>query len=170
MKNVLFTLIALVCLSIIPGCKKGENDPFISFRSRDARITGKWKVVNLELIESYNESINTSILNGSILTNTNNNGNSTSYSYSANWEILADGILKYTYISDGELSSGSYTWHWIDDTQKKTKILLSDGGVYVVDRLTNNELILKLEIRDTNLSNGNNVVENLSLTYTLEKE
>jgi hypothetical protein len=169
MKNVLITLIALVCLTIIPSCKKGENDPFISFRSRDARITGKWKVVNLELIENNNGSINTSILNGSILTETSN-GSSTSYSYSANWEILADGVFKYTYITDGELSSGSYTWHWLDDNQTKSKIILNGGGVYVVDRLTNNELVLKYEYGDSDLSNGNNDVDSFSYTVTLEKE
>lgn len=27
---------------ILPACKKGEDDPGLSFRSRDARITGEW--------------------------------------------------------------------------------------------------------------------------------
>ncbi len=169
MKNILILLFAFVCLLAIPSCKKGENDPFISFRSRDARFTGKWKVVNLELIENNNGSINTSILNGSIFTETIN-GTSTSYSFSANWEILADGIIKYTDIIDGELSSGTFTWHWIDDTQKKTKILIDGGAVYVVDRLTNNELVLKIESLDTDLSNGNNYANSFSQTITFEKE
>jgi hypothetical protein len=169
MKNIVITLIALVCLTVIPSCKKGENDPFISLRSRDARITGKWKVVNLELIENENGSIYTSVLNGSILTESNN-GNSISYSYSANWEILSDGTYKYTYIYDGELSSGSSTWFWLNDTQNKTKISLNGVGIFVVDRLTNNELVLKYEIVETDLSNGSNDVDSISYTITLEKE
>ena len=169
MKNILILLFAFVCLVAIPSCKKGENDPFISFRSRDARITGKWKVVNYELIDNNNGSINTSSLNGSILTETIN-GNSTSYSYSQNWEIQANGVLKYTYIIDGELLSGSVSWHWLDDNQNKTKIILYGDEIYVVDRLTNNELVLKIESSDTDLSNGNNYVNSFSQTITFEKE
>ena len=169
MKNIVIVLISLVCLIVIPSCKKGDNDPFISLRSRDARITGKWKVVKFEEIDNNNGSIYTSILNGSILTETSN-GSSSSYSYSFNWEILADGTYKYTRITDGELSSGSYSWHWVDDTQKKTKIILYGGGLFVVDRLTNNDLVLKYEYGDTDLSNGSNDVDSYSLTITLEKE
>jgi hypothetical protein len=45
MKNKLILIIVLV--SIIggnAGCKKGDEDPFISFLSRKARICGEWKV------------------------------------------------------------------------------------------------------------------------------
>jgi hypothetical protein len=138
-------------------------------RSRDARITGKWKIVNFEEISNSNGSINSSILNGSILTETSN-GSSSSYSYSAYWEILADGIFKYSYNIDGEPLNGSGNWNWLNDTKKKTKIFINDEEIFVVDRLTNNELILKYQYGGSNLYDGSNYVSSYAMTITFEKE
>lgn len=64
------------------GCKKGENDPFISFKSRDKRLMGEWTLSKMDLssvtvnkgntigTSSYNHktiSVTTSF-DGSILT------------------------------------------------------------------------------------------------------
>lgn len=38
---VVFSLIAA---SILMGCKKGENDPLISLKTRKSRLSGEWKV------------------------------------------------------------------------------------------------------------------------------
>lgn len=43
----------IIFLFIFMGCKKGEEDPLLSFRSRDARITGKWWISNYYY---YNET------------------------------------------------------------------------------------------------------------------
>lgn len=40
-KTIVFAL-AVGSLSSFYGCKKGENDPFFSFKTRKARITGEW--------------------------------------------------------------------------------------------------------------------------------
>ncbi len=36
--------VALTILSVVSGCKRGDDDPFFSLLSRKARITGDWKV------------------------------------------------------------------------------------------------------------------------------
>ena len=41
-------LIMTLALGMLAGCKKGENDPGISFRSRDARIVGEWEMEIME--------------------------------------------------------------------------------------------------------------------------
>ncbi len=41
-KIAIFGLIIGTTLSILSGCKKGADDPFLSLRSRDKRITGDW--------------------------------------------------------------------------------------------------------------------------------
>ncbi len=54
MKKILsFTLVAAMLFSIpfINGCKKGEDDPFLSLRSRDSRITGTWKLDSYESVD-----------------------------------------------------------------------------------------------------------------------
>ena len=35
-------LFSLILLFIVGGCRRGEDDPRISLRSRDARLTGTW--------------------------------------------------------------------------------------------------------------------------------
>jgi len=54
MKNKILnlTLLVFVFTLIFSGCKKGEDDPFFSFRSRNARIAGEW------VIRSFTKSVN----------------------------------------------------------------------------------------------------------------
>lgn len=40
-------LVVVVMSTLLEGClRKGENDPFVSFRSRKARVTGTWSVAD----------------------------------------------------------------------------------------------------------------------------
>jgi len=62
MKILKYTAVALLLSSTLLSCKKGENDPFLSLKSRAARLDGEWI---LESIDSKREEVNT---NGSIKT------------------------------------------------------------------------------------------------------
>lgn len=42
--NLLFALTAVMAVLSISSCKHGDNDPFISLRSRDARLKGTWNL------------------------------------------------------------------------------------------------------------------------------
>lgn len=56
MKKLMFALatIALVAgTSTFTSCKKGENDPFLSLRSRKARLTGEWTLKEGTANDSY---------------------------------------------------------------------------------------------------------------------
>lgn len=51
-------LIVVVMSTLLEGClRKGENDPFVSFRSRKARVTGTWSVA--EFTGDYLLKLNT---------------------------------------------------------------------------------------------------------------
>lgn len=169
MKKYIYLIFAILFLTVFPNCKKGDNDPFLSFRSRDSRITGKWKVVNYEYVEINGDDNFSLILNGSTITQTDN-GNITSYPFSSNLEILENGTYKSTSNINGEISNTINTWHWFDDTHKKTRLLLEDGGVFVVDRLTNNELVLKSNEQYSSSSSGSSNFQNYSYTLSFEKE
>ncbi len=53
MKNtVVLLLSALVIASSFIGCKKGENDPLLSLRSRKSRLEGNWVIVKEEVSET----------------------------------------------------------------------------------------------------------------------
>ena len=45
MKRIQKLVIALLVISaVLPACKKGADDPFLSLRSRKSRVAGEWKV------------------------------------------------------------------------------------------------------------------------------
>lgn len=46
MKQLYYIGYFLVGTLFLVGCEKGEEDPFISLRSREARLSGDWDVVN----------------------------------------------------------------------------------------------------------------------------
>lgn len=64
MKNLRkFVLIALAAAFVVPvldSCKKGEEDPALSLKSRKGRLKGEWKVDSYEVNE-VDESSNTSV-------------------------------------------------------------------------------------------------------------
>lgn len=43
---LLFVLTSIII--VFDGCKRGDDDPFFSFRSRKARMTGDWKIETME--------------------------------------------------------------------------------------------------------------------------
>lgn len=47
-KGLTILLVALTTIIVLDGCKRGADDPFFSFKSRKARITGDWTVDNME--------------------------------------------------------------------------------------------------------------------------
>ena len=167
MKKIILFAIVILGITAVTSCKKGEDDPFISFRSRDARITAKWKLVNYERQSNSSGGSSTSVLNGSILTVTNSIG-SYSYSYSEELEINSDGTYKITTIQDGDISTSSSDWFWLNDTQKKTSIVLDDN--YFIDRLSHNELILRKESNSSDVSNGNTYTSSLRSVQTYERQ
>lgn len=45
-RNILFPMLIVLLVSTVVGCKKGENDPVLPFKTRKARLTGEWKVTS----------------------------------------------------------------------------------------------------------------------------
>ena len=57
MKASKFLVIIMVLISAVfsISCKRGEEDPFLSFRSRDQRLKGWWKVEEMIIDTAYTE-------------------------------------------------------------------------------------------------------------------
>ncbi|NSW44462.1 MAG: hypothetical protein HPY79_01350 [Bacteroidales bacterium] len=47
-KSLIILLVALTTIIVIDSCKRGVDDPFFSFKSRKARVTGDWTVESME--------------------------------------------------------------------------------------------------------------------------
>jgi hypothetical protein len=94
----------------VSSCKRGEDDPFLSLRSRDNRVMGEWTVSSVEAREEINESSNSLVTNivveqkfsgdnyttdSSITTNTTNYKRTyTQKAYSNTLNIMEGGILE----------------------------------------------------------------------------
>jgi len=108
--RILPLLALLLSTAFVSSCKRGEEDPFLSLRSRDNRIMGEWTVTSVEAREEINESSNSSVVNTiidqkfsgdsyttdtSITTNTSNYKRTyTQKAYSNTINIMEGGILE----------------------------------------------------------------------------
>ncbi|MES2588581.1 MAG: hypothetical protein V4622_06325 [Bacteroidota bacterium] len=70
MKAVKYILILTIITSTFIGCKKGENDPFLSLKSRKARISGEWTMSSAESKSTDESGTMTSTYDGATQTNT----------------------------------------------------------------------------------------------------
>lgn len=169
-----FTMFAIAGLLMTTGCsKKGENDPFLSFKTRNARITGTWTLTSSEststnIWTSGGTTVTTSsstTYDGNLLTNTSG-GTSWSSTYSQEMTINKDGTYTMKTISDGDISEGSGYWWWLSDKKKKTRLALDDDwNSFDIDQLKNKEMIIKQDSwsKDTD-TNGD--VDEDTYTYT----
>lgn len=168
----------------LTACKKGENDPFMSLKSRDSRITGTWKLVDMETSEidvstSSGVTITSSTTDkydGSLVTETSTDPSGTAtytYSYTLTITIDKSGSYSLTYTIDGDKTEQSGSWWWLNDTKKKTRICMDDdANSFEVDRLTNKELTLLQDMysKDTYASDGSTDETTMSTMMKFEKQ
>ncbi|TNE72462.1 MAG: hypothetical protein EP333_07595 [Bacteroidetes bacterium] len=171
-------LIAVLTISFLAACKKGENDPFLSLKSRNSRITGTWKLTSQTTSETYVESFNGSSTTDVFSTTydgttlyVNDGGSSNSTSYSQTIEINKDGTYKMTRIEDGSTYQNNGNWWWIDSKKKKVRIAFDDdwGSLYI-DRLTNKEMVLTIDESYSSSESGYSSSTTSTAKYTFEKE
>lgn len=165
MKSKIFIFACAITLGSIylAACRRGEQDPFISLRSRDARLTGKWKLASIEGTEVHPEYTIFTTFNGSNLSIIKNN-DTISKSYRESFEIFKDGRYDLTILDDTLNFQETADWYWLNSDQNKTELAIK-GGVYNVDGLSNKKLILSVYNKITTTS----TIEH-SFKYTYEKE
>jgi hypothetical protein len=123
MKKLLFLAAgALVLTANLSSCKKGENDPFLSLKSRKARVTGEWTVTKMEgtssTVDSSDPLSNTSSTtsyDGTTQTGTYTSGiivtPNTPFAYTQTFTFEKDGTFKMVQTA----GTASYTMegNWI---------------------------------------------------------
>lgn len=105
MKKTMFALIGASLLMATPACKKGENDPALSLKSRKGRLTAEWTV------SSY---MNNSTSSSTPYNNTNTDGD----------------IIKSVYEGTNNFENGAYsstsktttTFDGLDDNKKTSSV------------------------------------------------
>ncbi|MFH2096398.1 MAG: hypothetical protein ABIJ16_11880 [Bacteroidota bacterium] len=140
----LFLFLFLCTMISIPGCRKGEEDPLISLRSRKNRLTGEW---NMQFINGYIDYYNDDeeVLHSYQFVY--NKAYYDCYRYSRITSQLAgcythfcnfgctlavneDGTTNCSIHSEGYSNKSSGLWQWINDIEKrKSYIYMSDLNV-----------------------------------------
>jgi hypothetical protein len=187
-------LVVLAATFILPSCKKGENDPFISLKSRDARITAKWKLTKIEGTESdiqtqgaytTNESKTVSY-NGSTETSTTvttmtgfptDTQTATSiYTFELTLDKLGVATYSSTFPPNSYTGNGSWTWGSNSKNKDVLTIELNGtggsmfSGTYDIDQLKSSELLLKMKTEESTTSTNASETKTTDYTYTLEKQ
>lgn len=99
--HVLFMSAIIVAL-LFQSCRKGKEDPFISFRSRSSRLIGEWNLTSGTVVSSSGE---TTYYNGSTASNT-----SSSIPFSIKWTIKKDRTIELITNSNGYTTIDSGDW------------------------------------------------------------
>lgn len=134
-KTISLGLVLLIFASVFVGCKKGENDPFMSLLSRKARLTGVWNLTSADYDYTTVNGSNTTVYgysyDGTQMTRTVD-GTGTTYDYSEEITIEKDGTFKVVtkeeedYWDDvaQEMKTGTNTetvsglWYFVDGNKE----------------------------------------------------
>ncbi len=191
--SIKIAVAALVLASFgFEGCKKGENDPFLSLSSRKARVAGEWTVTSGEGTKSEVFGsvtvTETSTYDGTTETTVVNPGNSTTTDkYTVTYTFEKDGTFSTVYTDNDanpdEVTTTTGTWNFtggVGEMKNKSQMLLTilsisnSGGtttysgseaptlLYDIDQLKGKEMILK----STYTSSNNNETSTGSWTLT----
>jgi hypothetical protein len=135
------SVLMILSLLLVLSCKKGEDDPLISLRTRKARLAGEWRlqdgsaivaIVNLAKWERYNFSFSFQP-SRYILTETGNNYPiSSNGAYLLNLNIDKKGDFNFTEQLATKKITASGTWDFLprgDKTKSKERIVMDVGKI-----------------------------------------
>jgi archaellum component FlaF (FlaF/FlaG flagellin family) len=160
-RKIYFLALILISGIIFDSCKRGEEDPFISLRSRDNRITADWQLKTYDKVtSSTNDGITTTTTysyDGTTLTKVrvNDQGTTTdTYSFSYELNIIQDGSYVSTVVDNGDKTQTTSNWWWSNTTENKAGIVMEYDGTYLIERLAFDELTLSADEFETNTQDG----------------
>lgn len=177
----LFTIMLAIFAITTEGCKKGENDPLISLKSRKARATGSWKMTAGELTISSSGMSVTAVFDGANVTVLG-----ATSPYTMEVVLEKDGTFKRTTNDDGTVIIETGTWDFnsgVGEAKKKEQIILytlvytEDGNTETytgtdapveylkIDELRNKKMVVKME----GSYNDGSTTDSNSGTFTFEQ-
>lgn len=103
-----YTLLLLVIISfgfVFQSCKKGENDPFLSLRSRKARVCGVWNLTSGTKTFIENDTVNVVNYNG-----TTAYASTETFPYTLKWTIEKNGTFTISAHNSGTVFTYKGLW------------------------------------------------------------
>lgn len=138
MKTKVFILILVMFGLTFSSCKKYEDGPALSLKSKNARLTGEWKLVSYSYERISTSGTSTSTYDGTTMITPYG-----SYLYSRTLIIDKDGTYTYKETSDGDTEEHTSYWTWVDGATGKEQISFYNDDLYNVKKLGNKELIFE---------------------------
>lgn len=160
-------LLALFACVAVSSCRKAEDDPLISLRTRKARVCGDWKITSGQgsttNVSWTGSTGGTSwAYDGSMITETDGFGNKTLIPYSCEYSFKKDGTFAMTEVINGNSYHLEGQWNFNEgkgEPKAKTEIVLfttlsSSGSnvntysgyfptvMYKILELRNNKMVL----------------------------
>lgn len=193
LKTIFFIAAGAMVAFGASSCKRGKEDPFLSFRSRDGRLAGTWNLTGWEgkttttSISGSTTSVSTttrSYTGGTLTATTTNSGGSSSSTSKFNFQMTLEKDGSYSSKIDNFNASGTLTssnngdgyWNWLSDGKNKSSVNIYDPtgfnitGVSEVLGLKNKKLILKRHARSKSASGNNSYEQEVTDTYTFEAQ
>ncbi|NVK65236.1 MAG: hypothetical protein HWE22_11655 [Flavobacteriales bacterium] len=183
-----FAAVAIIGITSVSSCKKGENDPFLSLRSRKARITGEWKLTKGTITQSQTSGGVTDSQVTTYTESTSSTGGFTS-TYSETLTIEKDNTYEVVIVENGVSNTIRGNWYFSGkvkdaDLKKKEAIVFSETqyispsgttqytGLYadqilLMDQLKNKEVVFK---GDITYSDSDGEAATYSYDRTFEKQ
>jgi len=190
-KKIFYCLTFLIVCAF--SCKKGENDPFISLRTRKARLSGEWHLASGNLTLSYKkEGKNDYSENYNFMENYFTGVNSAT---GEKWEghfkfqisFTKDGDFSFLQLIGSSNLSGNGTWDFlkgVGDYKNKERLSFKSaaigGGsfwidtfnksenyfIYNITELKNKKLVLETKEELMKVSNADSVCYYVTSKYT----
>jgi len=176
--------LVMITTALFTGCKKGENDPFLSLRSRKARVVGEWKLNKGTIKSTGTGGTETTTYGENSGTITDNLGTD-NFTYSMEYTFKNDGTYTYsyteTYTGDTpSIEKAEGRWSFVGknksaDVKNKESILLTttsssysydgstssdtesnptDGTIFEMDWLSHDIMAVKSTNKYTDVSGG----------------
>ncbi len=166
----------LISTTLLLSCNKYEDGPFMSLRSKDARITGEWEMTDIYFQEK-NDGVylDEGTWEDGMLTIVSEYDDETeteTFKYEIEMDIQKDGIISWNRVLRDFEESQTGIWNWENNDIKKGGIDLPFLGLFKITRLTNDELVLSYEVLydEQIVSTGEKEHEEFVLTYTFTKK
>jgi hypothetical protein len=181
---------------LFTSCKKGENDPGLSLRSRTNRLVGKWTISKGNVKETTGIITETTTIDGTSFTyNPGNGSNTTSGTFVGTVEFEKSGgftdIRTFTVNGVANTTTIKGNWSWVgknkeQNLKNKEAVYLTNtsfisnaggstsiswinptgGSIWIIDQLKSKEMIVKYE---TSQSTGG-ASSSTSVNWTLTQE
>lgn len=189
MKKATFIFRSVLVLTagiMLSGCfGRGEDDPFFSLHTRDARLAQNWKMAEMQgTVINTTDGLTTTTryeFDGSNIFITTD-GSTVSYGYTYNMNIKDNGDIQTTETftdpanANQEVLTSTKTsfWFWSNDDKNKTTVNLDATGIladyqsYDIPRLAWSDMTLVVNFSDNYQQNADSVIISSSNTVDFQ--